>query len=79
MRDKLSQSLSLSRTTASKKGLQAVTPAKAGVQKFLVSLDSGQRTTLVRFRRNDKNRYFSTCCEAFKDGVPEENLRVFFS
>jgi len=30
-----------------------VTPAKTGVQKRLKRLDSGQRTTLVRFRRND--------------------------
>jgi hypothetical protein len=45
------------------KVLKAVTPAKAGVQKFLVFLDSG-------FRRNDrKGRYLTFyeagCCVGF--------------
>jgi len=39
--------------TVSQKVLQAVTPAKAGVQKFLVFLDSG-------FRRNDRKGRFLT-------------------
>jgi len=42
--------------TVSKKVLQAVTPAKAGVQRFLVFLDSG-------FRRNDRKESFPTFCE----------------
>jgi len=42
--------------TVSKKVLQAVTPAKAGVQRFLVFLDSG-------FRRNDRKGSFPTFCE----------------
>ena len=38
---------------------QPVTPAKAGVQKFLVFLDSG-------FRRNDRKRRFLTFYEVVK-------------
>ena len=40
----------------SQKVTQAVTPAYAGVQKFLVFLDSG-------FRRNDRKGLFLTFCE----------------
>jgi hypothetical protein len=45
--------------TDSQKALQAVTPAKAGVQKFLVFLDSG-------FRRNDRKGRFLTSYETVK-------------
>jgi hypothetical protein len=41
----------------SQKVFQAVTPAKAGVQKSLVSLDSG-------FRRNDRKESFPAFYEA---------------
>jgi hypothetical protein len=46
---------------------KVVTPAKAGVQKYLFFLDSSQRTTLVRFRRNNKKERFLTFYETNKD------------
>jgi hypothetical protein len=39
----------------------------------LERLDSGQRTTLVRFRRNDEKRGFSTSYEAIHDCFFGEN------
>jgi len=47
------------RKMVSQKVLQAVTPAKAGVQNLLVFLDSG-------FRRNDRKRRLLTFCEFIK-------------
>jgi len=44
----------------SQKVLPTVTPAKAGVQNFLVFLDSG-------FRRNDRKRRFLTFYEVVKE------------
>jgi len=41
---------------ASQKAINAVTPAKAGVQKGLFFLDSG-------FRRNDRRKHFQTFYE----------------
>jgi hypothetical protein len=41
--------------TVLEKVIKAVTPAEAGVQKFLFALDSG-------FRRNDRKGHFLTSC-----------------
>ncbi len=49
------------RKMVSQKVLQAVTPAKAGVQNLSVFLDSG-------FRRNDRKRRLLTFCEFIKKG-----------
>ena len=51
------------RLTVSQKVLQAVTPAKAGVQNSLVFLDSG-------FRRNDRKGCLLTSYEVIKIGEP---------
>jgi len=62
--------------TDSKKVLQAVTPAKAGVQKFLVFLDSGACPgPRSGIRRNDRKGRFLTSYETVNVQCPMFNAQ----
>jgi hypothetical protein len=62
---------SVATLTVSQKALTAVTPAKAGVQKPLLSLDS-------RLHGNDRKRRFVTFYEAVNFGVSYFSEFLFF-
>jgi len=55
--------------TASQKVIKAVTPAKAGVQNFLVFLDSG-------FRRNGRKGRFRTSYEFINFYIPKKGKGI---